>query len=85
MDKEEILKIAKERYPIGTIFDNRNIRNSVNVSQNIIKSQNFYFDVAGLAIRESGLVNAGCPYTIYCYKKGWAKIISTPIKNYELW
>lgn len=82
MDKDEILKIAKEKYPIGTVmvsdYSLKNTRNREN-SIYTITQHNHYWIGDNLQLNGDG-------FSPYVYYKGkWAEIISTPNKSYELW
>lgn len=81
MDKEEILRIAKEKYPVGTVFNNKNIRPTSKDNHKII-NHNFRFEEGDLLCRDIRHNS----YTLFCFiSKTWADIISTPVKTYELW
>ena len=76
MNKEEILKIAKQKYPNGTKFKCVN-NNNCYTSSNIIDHDKFKFTESHNGVYKGN-------FWIYL-KKQWATIISTPIKIYELW
>jgi hypothetical protein len=80
MDKEELLKIAKEKYPIGTVFKSASTHDIFTVANhNNYASTNICFGT--LEQNQDGNYY-GC---VYSSKGNWAKIISTPVKYYELW
>lgn len=74
MDKEEILKIAKEKYPVGTVFISP-------FSQDEFTVQN---DSHHLCIDRVRIRNGSATPFIY-YGNMWAEIISSPTRTYELW
>lgn len=75
MDKEELLKIAKEKYPIGTV-----ITSLTGLTEKIISYHNLPFNKADDFWLEGEFHNL----KIYDGNT-WAEIISTPNKSYELW
>jgi hypothetical protein len=79
MDKEEILRIAREKYPIGTIILSEYSKRRGYNRQCEIENQNFDWDYDNLKV-------IGELITPFIYYKGvWSEIISTPNKVYELW
>lgn len=81
MINEEILKIAKEKYPIGTVFKSAITGDIFTVEDNStsLSSTNICFKT-----KEKN--KDGNFFACVCTSKGkWAEIISTPNKNYELW
>jgi hypothetical protein len=75
MNKKEILKIAKQKYPIGCVID------SLGGCYNYKLDEKMYIEHP---IKWSN--QDICGYGVTLYNNGkWAKIISTPIKCYELW
>ena len=73
MVNEEILTEAKRRYPIGTIVESRG-----GAGHQKIKNHDFY-------IVGDGILRATDECLLKCSSDIWAKIISFPIKKYELW
>lgn len=82
MDKNELLKIAREKYPIGTVF--KSAYNPEQYPKCVVKNNNFKFDYDNLFTSKDD-----CIFYADCNKLGkyntWAEIISTPNKSYELW
>lgn len=66
---EELLKIAKEKYPVGTVF------------KSAYNSDNIDTVVGGFVQENNGDIHVDCHNTIGVYiyfKKRWAEIISKP-------
>lgn len=74
MDKDEILKIAKEKYPVGTIVNSLGGNKNEKITNTLFQERKHLVN--------SLEHNSDC--LIY-YNGQWAEIISTPSKNYELW
>jgi hypothetical protein len=72
IDKEELLREARKRYPVGTKFDNHNL--GYTCTQTIIK-QDFYVldDLSEVSANKDSTDGTGS-YTIYKNDK-WAKIV----------
>jgi hypothetical protein len=79
MDKEEILRIAREKYSIGTVVLSEYSKRKGYNHKYKIENQNFNW--VGNDLKTKG--ELASPF-IY-YKGVWSEIISTPIKTYELW
>lgn len=83
MDKEELLKIAKEKYPIGTVmvsdYSLKMCRSREKSTYTITDNQKHYWVGDNLQLTS----NSSTPYVYY--KGKWAEIISIPNKSYELW
>jgi hypothetical protein len=76
MNKEEILKIAKEKYPVGTKVLMTNNRNKATIEN--LDDIDFWHDKS-IHLKTSNSL-------LYdCSENKWAKIISAPNKIYELW
>ena len=80
--EEEILRIAREKYPPGTIF--KSAYDSNRYLNCKVKNERFYFEGLNLFTHNDD--------AIYYHEENklkqrytWAEIISTPIKSYELW
>lgn len=87
MTNEEILKLAKEKYPIGTVYVSKysiNQGNSIEESTYIVASNEIYFN--GLELQVISIQEKKYNVRGFIYYSGkWAEIISTPNKTYELW
>lgn len=82
VNKEEILRLAKQNYPVGTIF--KSAYNPEEYPKCEIKEESYF------NFESSNLFNDD--NAIYYYEKNklgnhhtWAEIISLPFKTYELW
>ncbi len=83
MNKEELLKIARQKYPSGTIMISDyslEMGYSKQASTYTIAGQNFTKNSDGIQASDK---RGFYPY-IY-YKNKWAEIVSLPYKAYELW
>lgn len=83
MNKEEILKIARKKYPIGTIF-----KSAYNPDRypkcKIVKRGRLHWErYAGLYNDTNAVYYAET--NIFGKKGTWAEIVSLPFKCYELW
>lgn len=83
MNKEEILKLAKEKYPIGTIF--KSAYNPEIYSKCEIKSDSFIFENDNLFTCPGDHAIFYAEFNLKGIQNSWAEIIPTPIKNHELW
>jgi hypothetical protein len=83
MTEQELIKIAKQKYPPGTIFSNVNIGYGCNNIE--VTGNDFYTSYRSLFIKDSSTKN-GSVYTVYCEDLNqWAEITKTVNKIYELW
>lgn len=73
MNKEEILKIAKEKYPIGCVVESLG-----GSGHQTIKHHDFY-------ILGNNVLRATSECLLLDSSGIWATIINLPIKCYELW
>ena len=89
MNKEEILKIAKEKYPIGTLFKEPFEAQKYIMNDDLSnpdKNGWFFFNnslVVYVKDENGKVINDRGVYLIY--DGTWAETIPTPNKSYELW
>lgn len=76
MDKKELLKIAKEKYPVGTVIISPYSKDTFEIIGKEFKLNQHN----NIHVLDNG---AYAPYVYYNNK--WAEIISSPVKSYELW
>lgn len=79
MDKEEILRNAKEKYPVGCKVLSEYAKQKKYNNITIVETQDFRWSDDNLKVNG----NKFSPFLLW--EGVWAEIISSPIRTYELW